>query len=98
MQARRVRGGHAEVDDELLDLPVRFGMERLALVERERPGSKAERDAQSRRAAPAAASARCASSRVPSGIVPSDSPVAGLVASKRAPDSDSAHVPPITIS
>src|SRR5919204_568640 len=55
--------------------------------------SNAERDAQSRAAAFAAAIARCASARVPSGTVPSASPVAGLVASVRAPDSDPAHSP-----
>jgi len=59
--------------------------------------SNAERAAQSHRAALAAAIARCASARVPSGSVPRLSPVAGLVASKRAPDSDSVHAPPMTI-
>ena len=33
----RLGGGHAEVDDELLDLAVRLGHQRLALVERQRP-------------------------------------------------------------
>src|SRR5436189_134674 len=58
--------------------------------------SNADRAAQSREAAFAAAIARRASSRVPSGTVPSDSPVAGLVASMRAPDSDSLQAPPTT--
>ena len=58
--------------------------------------SKAERAAQSRHAAFAAAIARRASSRVPSGTVPIVSPVAGLVASSRA-DSDSTHLPATTM-
>jgi hypothetical protein len=53
--------------------------------------------AQSRRAAFAEAIARCASSRVPLGTVPSTSPVAGLVASTRSPDSESTHAPPTNI-
>jgi hypothetical protein len=59
--------------------------------------SNADRVAQSRRAALAEAIARCASSRVPFGTVPSTSPVAGLVASTRSPDSDATQAPPITI-
>ena len=55
--------------------------------------SKTERSAQPRHAALAAAIARSASSRVPSGRVPRLSPVAGLVASRRAPDSLSTHSP-----
>jgi len=57
--------------------------------------SKTERSAQPRHAALAAAIARSASSRVPSGRVPRLSPVAGLVASRRAPDSLSTHPPAI---
>jgi hypothetical protein len=60
--------------------------------------SNAERDAQSRQPAFAAAIARFASSRVPSGTLPSVSPVAGLVASLRAPDSDSTQAPPMYIA
>ena len=58
--------------------------------------SNADRVAQSREAAFAAAIARRTSSRVPSGTVPSDSPVDGLDASIRAPDSDSLQAPPTT--
>ena len=55
--------------------------------------SNAERPAHSRAAAFAAAIARWASSRVPSGTVPMVSPVAGLVASMRPPESLSTHAP-----
>ncbi len=57
--------------------------------------SKADSAAHPRHASFAAATARCASSRVPSGTEPIVSPVAGLVAASRA--SESTHAPPITI-
>ena len=116
VQPRRVGGRHAPVLDELLHLAVRLGVERLALIERQRAreivaalldqvgdavhgGRPLEGGARSP-VAPRGVRGRDrrrASSRVPSGTVPRHSPVAGLVASKRAPDSDSTHSPPITI-
>ncbi len=59
--------------------------------------SNADLAAHPRDAAFAAAIARLASARAPSGTVPSDSPVAGLVASLRAPDSESHHSPATNI-
>jgi hypothetical protein len=59
--------------------------------------SKAEREAHAPAAALAAAIARPASSRVACGTDPIVSPVAGLVASIRPPDSLSTHEPPTYI-
>ena len=59
--------------------------------------SKADRAAQSCHAAFAATMARCASSLVPSGMVPITSPVDGLVASNTLPLSESTHLPSMCI-
>src|SRR6266540_710927 len=59
--------------------------------------SNAERDAESRHVAFAAAMAHCASSRTPSGTLAMTSPVEGLVASNVAPEAESTHFPPISI-
>ena len=55
--------------------------------------SKAERAAHAGQATFAASTARRTSSRVPSGTVPIVSPVAGLVASMRAPEPPGDHSP-----
>jgi hypothetical protein len=56
--------------------------------------SNADRAAHPGKAAPAASTARRASSLVPSGTVPIGLPVDGLVASSTAPLSDATHRPP----
>ncbi len=59
--------------------------------------SNAVRASHAGKAAPAAAIARRASSRSPQATSPSDSPVAGLVASIVSPDAASTHAPSMNI-